>query len=211
MQNTEFVSKALRIVAKVISESGIKAVIDPQPNAGNGIVVKTSLELPMIAINLASEICRRLNTLSEKENFPTWTVSSEETNDLLLLRFKCGETAIRYYQTDIPLFPKRADLRKALHYWVEFIDIDGRGTGLKVYQWQPGAKAWCLPNNYATGIEEELRGYVIRGRCYEPPFQEERQEFVNTLMNAELQSRLTDSEKHIINTYLQFNYPPKAK
>lgn len=57
---------------------------------------------------------------------------------------------------------------------MERVDYDGRATGLEVYQWQPQAKLWCRPNEYACGLDLELIGYRYVGPCKRPLFQQEK-------------------------------------
>jgi hypothetical protein len=102
----------------------------------------------------------------------------------------------------IPLFPPKKYLQKAEHHWIEQIDIDGRGCGLLVMQWQSGAKAWCLPNQYAAGNANALEGYVWRGLCPTPAFKEERDEFLAIAKSPGLLNALSDQEREKFLNYL---------
>ena len=79
------------------------------------------------------------------------------------------------HHTEIPLLPPLKEQGYARHHWVERIDYDGRGCGLEVYQWQPHARMWCLPNRYAQGdfSNTDLKGYRYVAICPTPPFEEE--------------------------------------
>jgi hypothetical protein len=58
-------------------------------------------------------------------------------------------------------------------HYLQRIDYDGRPCGLEIYQWQPTAKLWCRPNEYARGRDLELIGYRYVATCPTPPFAEE--------------------------------------
>lgn len=90
-----------------------------------------------------------------------------------------------------PLIPPKKYLQFAFHHWVEQIDSDGRGMGLVVMQWQPGAKSWCLPNQYASGVALPLNGYVWRGLCPTPPLRDELIEF-NQALDKIKESKILD-------------------
>lgn len=74
---------------------------------------------------------------------------------------------------DVPLLPPKSQMGYANHHWVRRIDFDGRPCGLEVYQWQPSAQKWCLPNEYACNRDKDLAGYSYVALCPTPPFAEE--------------------------------------
>lgn len=79
------------------------------------------------------------------------------------------------HHTEIPLLPPLREQARANHHWVERIDYDGRACGLEVYQWQPHARKWCLPNCFAQGgsSDKDLKGYRYVAICPTPPYPEE--------------------------------------
>lgn len=74
------------------------------------------------------------------------------------------------------LQPPKRHLNFAYHHWVERVDCDGHRCGLEVWQWQPRAKMWCKPNDYARGNDHALSDYVYIGLCPTPPFAPEAAE-----------------------------------
>lgn len=62
------------------------------------------------------------------------------------------------------LLPPASYLGYAHTHWVE---SDLFGGGLELWQWQPGAQLWCRPNQYACGLDFDLKGYRWQGLC--PP------------------------------------------
>lgn len=58
---------------------------------------------------------------------------------------------------------------QARHYWLQFVDGDGRYSGFPiVLAWQPTVKKWCLPNAQATGEYFNAEDYVILGEAVIP-------------------------------------------
>lgn len=45
-------------------------------------------------------------------------------------------------------------------HWIAEIDPDGRPEAAELYQWQPSAKAWCKPDDIATGRDVTLDNHV---------------------------------------------------
>lgn len=90
---------------------------------------------------------------------------------------------------NVPLVPPGRHAHGSDCHWVERIDYDGRACGLEVYQWQPGVKAWCLPNQHATGIALELRDYRWVSVCPLPMFDSEVEDLKQRLRKFVLSSQ----------------------
>lgn len=90
-----------------------------------------------------------------------------------------------YAPTEMPVPPSYHVGRAGCH-WMERIDYDGRPCGLEVYQWQPGAKKWCLPNQYAQDRDLELIGYRYVAPCPTPMFEQEAEEVKEIFDDLEL-------------------------
>ena len=108
-----------------------------------------------------------------------------------------SNTAPRLHPTEIPLLPPASEQPYARHHWVERVDYDGHGCGLEVYQWQPHARKWCLPNRYAQGdiSDVELKGYRYVAICPTPPFAEEVEEARKLLKEFEQHLRPEQKER----------------
>lgn len=74
--------------------------------------------------------------------------------------------------TEEPAPPGRHSAYAGCH-WLQRIDYDGRPCGLEVYQWQPNAKRWCRPNEYAQDRNVSLQGYEYVAACPTPAFPDE--------------------------------------
>lgn len=101
-------------------------------------------------------------------------------------------------QTDPqPLVPPTAyhESRSQCH-WVTRIDFDGRETGLEVWQWQPQARKWCRPNQYACGMDDLLVGYKWVAVCPTPPFADEV-EAVKAII-AECDAEINDDDESFL-------------
>lgn len=72
-----------------------------------------------------------------------------------------------------PPAPPGYHFARAGFHFLQRIDYDGRSCGLEVYQWQPGAKLWCRPNEYSSGRDLDLIGYEYVAVCPTPPFVDE--------------------------------------
>lgn len=75
-----------------------------------------------------------------------------------------------------------------LHYLRRY-DSDGRNNdGVEIFQWQPGAKAWCHPNMIATGsasnIHLDKKRAVYIGVCPLPDIENEEGFFTNLNVKA---------------------------
>ena len=75
-----------------------------------------------------------------------------------------------------PLLPPRKHINKAECHWVQQIDFDGRSMGYDIWRWQPVARKWCRPNEYSTGVGDELKGYRWVAVCPQPMFREETED-----------------------------------
>ncbi len=89
---------------------------------------------------------------------------------------------------ETPLVPPKRFLRFAYNHWVQRLDYDGHACGLEVYQWQPNAQKWCLPNQYACGSDKDLCGYVWMGICPTPAHTQETDEILALLKTIKNQN-----------------------
>lgn len=81
-----------------------------------------------------------------------------------------------------PLVPPGHHIGMAGCHWVKQVDYDGRSLGsLEVYQWQPFAKQWCRPNEYAMDRNLDLVHYVWVAPCPLPVTPQEYAEVKATL------------------------------
>jgi hypothetical protein len=115
-------------------------------------------------------------------------------DNVLVVVLSDPEEIAAFSHLQVPLFPPKKHIKKAEHHWVEQIDSDGRGTGLSVMQWQAGVKAWCFPNQYGAGNESPLEGYVWRGLCPTPAFEDERQEFLDIIKSDEVKKAVNEEK-----------------
>lgn len=64
--------------------------------------------------------------------------------------------------------PPGNHIADAGHHWLDEIDFDGRSCGLRVMQWQPGVKRWCVSGDCATGRDVDTRGWQYIANCPTP-------------------------------------------
>ncbi len=77
-------------------------------------------------------------------------------------------------KSEVALIPPGREVGFANCHWVH---PSGNGSGLEVWQWQPSAKKWCRPNQFACDMNHDLIGYKYVAICPLPVTEEELVEF----------------------------------
>ena len=66
---------------------------------------------------------------------------------------------------DPKVIPSARRINYAGHHWLTRVDYDGHRCGSIVLQWQPQARRWCLPDDYARGNDFDVSSYEYLSPC----------------------------------------------
>lgn len=86
---------------------------------------------------------------------------------------------------DPTIIPPAHHIGLAGHHWVQYVDFDGRPCGSKVLQWQPVARRWCLPDDYARGNDFNVTSYEYVAPCPMPLFPDDLERLQRIVRSAD--------------------------
>lgn len=105
------------------------------------------------------------------------------------------------------LVPPGREIGYANCHWVKASGQYGHNE-MEIWQWQPGVKKWCRPNEHASGRDHDLIDYTYVARCPLPPFREELDEFmvvVEKLRSGIALTALSEAEQSAFNRMIYEN------